>query len=67
MKLIAVSKPHCRCCHARISPRPPFAVFGFWAGAPERIASIFLDLSKGGHPLVSLSVFLDMELSASAR
>jgi len=27
--------------------------------AAERIASIGLDLSKGGHPLVSPSVFLD--------
>jgi hypothetical protein len=30
----------------RSSPRSPFAVFGFRTGAPERIASIGLDLSK---------------------
>ena len=51
----------------RISPRPPFAIFGSWTSAPERIASIGLDLSKVGHPLVNPSAFLDTELSASAR
>ncbi len=34
----------------------PALVFG--TDGPERIASIGLDLTKGGHPLVSPSIFL---------
>jgi len=46
---------------------PLFASFGVRTVGPERIASIGLDLSKVGHPLVNPSAFLDTELSASAR
>ena len=34
------SVPNC------ISPRPPFAIFGFRTGTPEGVASIGLGLSK---------------------
>src|SRR6516164_6590751 len=35
--------------------RPPFAIFGFRPSAPQRIASVGLDLSKRSHPRASLS------------
>src|SRR5262245_41873929 len=49
-----------------VLPRPPFAIFGFRPGAPQRIASIGLDLSKRSHPRVSLWGFSETEPPASA-
>jgi hypothetical protein len=53
------SVPNC------ISPRPPFASFGFRTGAPDRIASIGLDLSKRCHRLMQPTAVLHTELPAS--
>jgi hypothetical protein len=50
-----------------VLPRPPFAIGGFGTGAPERIASIGLDLSKRSHPLASPSASLETGLPTSAR
>jgi hypothetical protein len=49
-----------------ILPRALFAVFGFWAGAPQRIASIRLDLSQRSHSLAIPHGLLEAELPAAA-
>src|SRR5262249_28743734 len=48
-----------------VLPRPPFAIFGFRPSAPQRIASIGLDLSERSHPRVSLLGFSQTEPPAS--
>ena len=47
-----------------VLPRPPFSIFGFRPGAPQRIASIGLDLSERSHS--RMSGFSETEPPASA-
>jgi hypothetical protein len=49
----------------RISSRSLFAILGPRAGAPERIASIGLDLSKRGHWFVTPSAFWEVPSGAA--